>query len=201
MACGPVAGTRWTIVKRDGAGWLLECSCGTKKVFKDLGHVRNARSKSCGCLHSEKLAKRNTTHGLSGHELHDLWKGMHARCRDRKHVQYRDYGGRGIRVCVRWSGELGFANFVKDMGERPPGTTIDRKINAKGYSPKNCIWSSRKAQSRNKRNNRMIAAFGKSQCLRDWAEETGIAYGCLHYRIVTRQETPETALSRPSRAS
>jgi hypothetical protein len=73
---------------------------------------------------------------------------MHRRCTSPKHVNYKNYGGRGIAVCKRWRS---FDAFVKDMGTRPPGTTIDRRDNDKGYTPSNCRWASPKEQRANQR--------------------------------------------------
>jgi hypothetical protein len=73
---------------------------------------------------------------------------MMDRCTNRNGQNWADYGGRGITVCERW---LIFENFLADMGERPPGTTIERVENDLGYEPGNCRWATRKQQSRNRR--------------------------------------------------
>jgi hypothetical protein len=81
-----------------------------------------------------------------------VWAGMHARCRD---ATNQVYGGGGVRVCSRWRS---FGAFLADMGPRPPGSTLDRRDNSKGYSPDNCRWATTKQQARNRRVNRLDEA-------------------------------------------
>lgn len=79
--------------------------------------------------------------GLSKHELYKTYKGMLSRCYDYNSKSFKNYGGRGITVCNRWKGKNGLSNFIKDMGERPDGYTIDRINRDCNYSPDNCKWS------------------------------------------------------------
>lgn len=80
---------------------------------------------------------------------------MLGRCNNPKVSNYKNYGGRGVAVCERWSNkENGFKNFLADMGESPVGKSLDRIDNNKlidGYCPENCKWSSSKEQNNNKR--------------------------------------------------
>lgn len=80
---------------------------------------------------------------------YNSWAGMRQRCNNPSNKDYGRYGGRGITVCERWND---FVLFLKDMGERPTTKhTIDRVDNDKGYSPKNCRWSTKKEQTHNSR--------------------------------------------------
>lgn len=71
---------------------------------------------------------------------------MWTRCTNPNAKSFKDYGGRGVRICERWKD---FGNFLADMGERPKNRTLDR-INVNGnYEPDNCHWATRKEQAMN----------------------------------------------------
>jgi len=79
---------------------------------------------------------------------------MISRCYRENSPGYKNYGGRGIQVCAQWRGRGGFERFLKDMGERPIGTTLDRKRNNLGYILSNCRWSNDFVQANNRRQRR-----------------------------------------------
>jgi len=108
------------------------------------------------------------------------WSGIIARCFNHKNNRYHLYGGRGITVCERW---LKFDGFLSDMGERPPGKTIDRIDNNGPYSPNNCRWATAQEQGRNRRNNRVITAFGETLTIGEWALRYGIGRQMIAWRL------------------
>lgn len=80
---------------------------------------------------------------------YNSWRAMRERCCNPKYRCYARYGGRGIKVCERWQGADGFANFLQDMGERPNGMTLDRIDLDGNFEPNNCRWADQKTQLRN----------------------------------------------------
>lgn len=149
---------------------LCQCDCG-KKSTKDLSQVVNGYTRSCGCLHLEKIAKGNPKHLLYGTPAYHTWAGMIQRCTNKKCPEYRNYGARGITVCERW---LDFRNFYEDMGPRPAGLTLERIKNHLGYFKANCCWATRATQQRNTRRTVKIKWRGKVWCYQDLCAEHGL---------------------------
>lgn len=118
---------------------------------------------------------------IANHPLYDTWCNMKQRCYNPRATQYGDYGGRGITVCDRW--RASFHAFLEDMGPRPEGHTLDRKNNDEGYEPENCVWASRSAQQRNRRNNHFVVIEGIEYKTADLAERTGRSVQGIKERV------------------
>lgn len=88
-------------------------------------------------------------HGMSRSSEYQTWRRMKCRCYVEGYTQYRDYGGRGIKVCAQWRDS--FRNFYEDMGERPDGMSLDRVDNDGDYTPENCRWATKQQQFLNRR--------------------------------------------------
>lgn len=114
---------------------------------------------------------RHKTHGASHTPTYKSWVAMRQRCENPADPSYKRYGERGIKVCKRWAL---FANFLSDMGTRPPGRTLERKENDGHYAPGNCRWATLREQANNTRRNRFVSVGGKHVSIAEAARMTGV---------------------------
>ena len=166
-------------LNRDSSGgtiWKCRCDCGSV-ISLPMNSLVTGNTVSCGCFNREQTSKRtkkrNTTHGKSGSPEYVVWWHMISRCHNTKDPQYADYGARGIAVCKKW--RESFANFYKDMGDRPSTRhQIDRRNNDDGYRPSNCRWVLPARNCRNRRSTRILTINGVERPLMDWAEKFAV---------------------------
>ncbi len=116
---------------KNGTYWECLCKCGSKHNTT-LNSLQSGKSSSCGCLSKEKWKLAATKHGLSNHPIRKVWEAMLDRCTNPKNKRYKNYGERGIKVCVEW---LDLEAFAEDMLPfYKKGLTLDRIDNNQGYS-------------------------------------------------------------------
>lgn len=175
---------RLTAIKEIGMGgrgviYLFQCDCGNTKEASG-SEVRTGHIKSCGCYRVDLTIAKNKTHGLVKTPSYVSWTAMKTRCTNPNSAAYKNYGGRGIKICDKW---MTFEGFLEDMGERPHGHSLERIDNSKGYNKENCRWATNAEQNRNTRQNKFLTKNGKTMCMRDWANETGIPYPTIQDRV------------------
>lgn len=103
-----------------------------------------------------------------------IYYDMRKRCYNKNCKDYKDYGGRGITICDEWFNSFQeFYNWSMSHGY-DDNLTIDRIDNNKSYSPTNCRWVDRKVQANNTRHNVLLTYNGKTQNMKQWADELGI---------------------------
>lgn len=185
--------------------WPCLCECGNEKDVssRDLGRSSKP-TRSCGCLkvesNSMRVGKLSSSyrhgHAAGGKRsrAHRAYTCMMQRCYNPNNKDFKYYGGRGIKVCKRWSSS--FENFLYDMGNPPEGMSIDRIDTYKGYSPENCRWATHIQQVRNARSNIKVIFNGKEMCLSELAEMLDINYFSLHSRLTRQGMTLDEAVSR-----
>lgn len=176
----------WRVVSESGRDkwgatmWKCKCRCGTIKNVKGVS-LTNRTSISCGCERSAMLISRLTTHGMTGTPIYTAWRSMLNRCLNKNFPDFKNYKGRGIKVCRRWRK---FQFFYSDMSDTfCPGLELDRKNNNGDYTPSNCQWITRKQQQRNKRTNHIVKIGGASKTIAEWGELTGIKPNTILTRI------------------
>jgi len=146
------------------------CDCGNYRLA-DGYLLIYGRTTSCGCEPSPPRGTKLIV-GISGSKVYRTWQGMHARCKAKGSAYYANYGGRGIKVCLRWAN---FTKFLRDMGMPPTADHSIERVNVNGhYEPKNCTWIPRRHQCRNKTTSVHLEHDGRRMIASEWARELGV---------------------------
>ena len=144
--------------KNRRAVWNCECECGNASV-SGSDALLSGHAKSCGCLSSDTAKKVHTKHGgASGGAVsaeYQAWINMRARCSGAQAKCWKNYGGRGIRVCDDWA--RSFQAFFDHVGPRPDGGyELDRIDNDGDYEPGNVRWVTKSENNRNRRSKSQV---------------------------------------------
>lgn len=114
------------------------------------------------------MAKGFIKHGFCGTKIYKKWEDMKSRCNNPNNKRYKDYGGRGIKICNEWLSDfMNFYNWAINNGYKE-GLSIERINNDGNYEPSNCKWITRAEQMRNTRNCHYIEYKGETHCISEW---------------------------------
>lgn len=182
--------------------YLCRCElCGKEFETRRDGLV-NGHTTSCGCvrdkwMHSGNLNKK---HGLSEDRAYWVWVKMKRRCYSPSCREYKNYGGRGIKICDEWLSPENFVRWARESGydyEAPKGScTLDR-IDVNGdYEPGNCRWITNLEQQNNRRNNRRFDYQGVSYTVAELARMFEVPYSTMYASLVHYGMTVEHFLEQ-----
>lgn len=160
-----------------GKHTYFQCKCGLcGNVFTTrIDGVKNGHTNSCGCateewMHSGKL---NRKHGLTNDRAYWVWAKVKSRCYNPNCREYKNYGGRGIKMCDEWLDPEKFIKWCYESGydaTAPKGQcTLDRKDVNGNYEPSNCTWITNQEQRNNRRNNVVVEYNGVKHTATEWA--------------------------------
>lgn len=149
--------------KTNGGGmiWRCVCDCGGMRDVS-AWELRSGSAKSCGCVRREGYETQRV-HGGKGTLLYSKWKGMKNRFSDPNTTGYKNYGGRGIKVCDEWQDFVPFRDWAMANGYQE-GLTIDRIDVDGNYAPENCRWATVKQQARNRRSSKLTLKDAVAIC-------------------------------------
>lgn len=178
---------RLTVLERDldnkakGVHWKCVCDCGNFTSTSTTALMKGL-SKSCGCLHKEKVSQKSKKHGMHKTRIYKMWQNLKARCNCPSSNKFYNYGGRGIKACDEWQDDfMAFYEWAMKKGYSD-NLTIDRIDSNGDYCPENCRFATYSQQSDNRRNTRTYTLNGETKTLKEWANITGLSLRMISAR-------------------
>lgn len=163
--------------KGGGKQYLCQCECGNTTIVRS-DHLKSGHTTSCGC---NKIMI--TSHRKSQSNLYRRWDKIKQRCYNKNNHAYKNYGGRGIKMCDEWCDDfMNFYNWAINNGY-DDNLTIDR-IDVNGnYEPNNCRWVDYTTQNNHRSNTVYITCNGKRQSVMQWCRELNLNPSTVYYRV------------------
>jgi hypothetical protein len=177
------------------AGYPKEALCETC-LLPYFAKIPTAKFCNKNCRYQADRQKIRT-------RLRTVFHSILARCTKPTAKGYDRYGGRGIRC--EWTSLDQFVNDMaasyrlasSNVGSR--NIQLDRRDNNRNYSKRNCHWVTARQNSRNRRDNVLIAWHGKTKTLAEWAEQAPVKYITLHYRLRIARWSMDRAMTVANR--
>ncbi len=176
--------------------WLVLCkSC--LQEFPILAHSIK-KTKSCGC--------RGQAYKYKTHPLYSRFCKIIDRCENSSCPAYKDYGGRGVKICNKFREDFEF--FVSRVGlPKHPQDTLDRPDNNKNYSCGECEecinnrwlfnlrWATKSQQASNRRTTKVVTINDKLMSMKEGCRFHGLKYKLVHQFIQRSNSSFEEAVS------
>lgn len=191
---------RLIVLELIGKKWRCKCEC-DNETFVTPDHLKSGHTRSCGCLLKEVTRKHGHAYDENGKQskTYKAWVNMESRVAGYTESHRKHYTDRGITICARWQGN--FKAFLEDMGECPPGLTLERMDNDGNYQPDNCEWATPAQQTFNRSATHKVTVGAKVMSLKHACAHYNIPYLTAMGRVrrgMTPQEAIDVALSKPS---
>lgn len=147
-----------------------ECLCNNcgNIVYNRISNLYKMKGVGCKKCKNEYFK----THGMKHTKIYKVWLQMKHRCNctESDYGHWKNYGGRGIKVCKEWDNDfMSFYNWAIENGWNDENLyksgrnklTIDRIDNDGDYCPENCRIISHRQQQYNKRTTVLVEYEGK----------------------------------------
>ena len=156
--------------------FLCKCDCGKETIVLS-NSLKSGLTKSCGCIYR--------THNMTNSKIYNVWQSIKTRCFNKNSKSYKEYGGRGIKMCEEWLHEFqAFYNWAIENGYKD-GLTIDRIDNNGNYTKENCRWVTMKEQSNNKRTSKYITYNNETHTMAEWSYKLGGSKDLISKRLAS----------------
>jgi hypothetical protein len=193
---------RLTVIKFLGldnynqAQWMCECDCGNERQVK-TSKLTSGVIISCGCLNYSTTSENKIVHGMANTIIYKRWAGIKGRCCNPKNHAYKDYGGRGIKICDEWKEDfVAFYSWAMENGYNE-NLSIDR-IDVNGnYTPDNCRWVTSIEQQNNTRHNILLTVNGVTHTVAEWAKIVGVTRHLIYNRLANGWQVNEDLFLPP----
>lgn len=165
--------------------YITQCSlCGNQKEMfgENIRRIEKEKSPGCGCV-EKNIKNRISDKGEFKHPLYSTWDSMMRRCYKENNYSFKNYGGRGIKVCDAWHDATNFFKWADENYLHSEKLQLDRIDNNGDYSPDNCRFVTQMQNSNNKRNNRRLSVFGESLTVAEASRKFGIKYTTIRCRL------------------